>query len=133
MRAANAGDDGAYKRLLSVLAPVLRAGARRGLARSGVSDNDSEDLVQETLLAIHLKRHTWDPARPIGPWIRAIARNKLIDYLRRRGGRTDLPIEDFEEILPAATESRASRDERRRVLHRRATRAPARCRAMHPA
>jgi RNA polymerase sigma-70 factor, ECF subfamily len=106
MRAAIAGDDGAYRRLLSVLAPVLRAGARRGLTRSGVSDNDSEDLVQETLLAIHLKRHTWDPARPIGPWIRAIARNKLIDYLRRRGGRTDLPIEDFEEVLPAATESR---------------------------
>ena len=105
MRAATAGDEGAYRRLLNVLAPVLRGTARRGLARSGASDSDSEDLVQETLLAIHLKRHTWDPTRPIGPWIRAIARNKLIDHLRRRGGRTDLPIDDFEEILPAPTES----------------------------
>jgi RNA polymerase sigma-70 factor (ECF subfamily) len=75
------------------------------LSRSGASDSDSEDLVQETLLAIHLKRHTWDASRPIGPWIRAIARNKLIDHLRRRGGRTDLPIEDFEEVLPAPAES----------------------------
>jgi RNA polymerase sigma-70 factor (ECF subfamily) len=61
--------------------------------------------VQETLLAIHLKRHTWDAARPIGPWIRAIARNKLIDHLRRRGGRIDVPIEGFEEILPARTDA----------------------------
>ena len=101
MRAAIAGDEAAYRRLLTSLAPVLRATARRGLARTGASESDSEDLVQETLLAIHLKRHTWDAVRPIGPWIRAIARNKLIDHLRRRGGRIEVPIEGFEEILPA--------------------------------
>ena len=100
MRAAIAGDEAAYRRLLTSLAPVLRATARRGLARTGASESDSEDLVQETLLAIHLKRHTWDAVRPIGPWIRAIARNKLIDHLRRRGGRIEVPIEGFEEILP---------------------------------
>ena len=101
MRAANAGDAAAYQRLLKGLVPALRAAARRGLARARVSDADSEDIVQETLLAIHLKRHTWDAGRPIGPWIRAIVRNKLVDNLRRRGGRTDLPIEGFEEILSA--------------------------------
>jgi RNA polymerase sigma-70 factor (ECF subfamily) len=101
MQAAIAGDEAAYRRLLNSLAPVLRATARRGLSRTRTSESDSEDLVQETLLAIHLKRHTWDAARPIGPWIRAIARNKLIDHLRRRGGRVEVPVEDFEEILPA--------------------------------
>jgi RNA polymerase sigma-70 factor (ECF subfamily) len=104
MRAANAGDTAAYGRLLRSMAPVLRSIARRGLARSKQGDADSEDLVQETLLAIHLKRHTWDMDRPIGPWIRAIARNKLIDHLRRRGGRIDLTINDFLELLPASDE-----------------------------
>jgi RNA polymerase sigma-70 factor (ECF subfamily) len=101
MRAANAGDAAAYDRLLRQLAPVLRAGASRGLARSGLGPADAEDVVQETLLAIHLKRHTWDTGLPIGPWINAIARNKLIDFLRRRRGRVDVPIDDLAEVLPA--------------------------------
>jgi RNA polymerase sigma-70 factor (ECF subfamily) len=101
MRAAMAGDSGAYDRLLRDLAAALRPIARRGLARAGRSISEAEDVVQEILLAVHLKRHTWDQAQPIGPWIRAIARNKLIDALRRRGGHYDLPIEDFAESLPA--------------------------------
>ena len=101
MRAANAGDDAAYRRLLRALAPWLRAVARRGLARMTSGGTDPEDVVQDTLLAIHLKRHTWDEVRPIAPWLRAIARNKMIDHLRRRGGRIDVPIEGLEEILPA--------------------------------
>ncbi len=106
MRAANAGDAAAYRRLLKDLAPVLRAAARRGFVRAGC-DADAEDVVQETLLAIHLKRHTWRSEEPIGPWIWAIARNKLIDALRRRGRRVELPIEDFAEVLPAE-EARAT-------------------------
>ncbi len=60
MRAGNAGDADSYRRLLLQLAPVLRAAARRGLARAGMADTDAEDVVQETLLAIHLKRQSWD-------------------------------------------------------------------------
>ena len=56
MRAGSAGDALAYWRLLMQLTPVLRAAARRGLARAGMADTDAEDVVQETLLAIHLKR-----------------------------------------------------------------------------
>ncbi len=104
MRRANDGDAAAYERLLRTLAPVLRAAARRGLARAGKSDADAEDVVQETLLAIHLKRHTWDAAAPLGPWVRAIARNKLIDALRRRGRRIEMPIDDFADLLPDTTE-----------------------------
>jgi RNA polymerase sigma-70 factor, ECF subfamily len=101
MRAANAGDGSAYARLLRELAPVLRSNARRGLVRAGMPVADAEDVVQETLIAIHLKRHTWDAAFPIGPWIGAIARNKLIDALRRRNRHAAVPIDDVSETLAA--------------------------------
>ena len=56
-------------------------------------------MVQETLLAVHLKRHTWDESQPLLPWVRAIAQNKLIDFLRRRGRRVHVPIDEFSETL----------------------------------
>jgi RNA polymerase sigma-70 factor (ECF subfamily) len=99
MRAGNAGDADCYRRLLLQLTPVLRAVARRGLASAGMADTDAEDVVQETLLAIHLKRQSWDEDAPLGPWLRAIARHKMIDTLRRRGRRIDLPLDDFAEVL----------------------------------
>jgi len=100
MRSANAGDTAAYHRLLSAIAPVLRAAARRGLLRAGQSPDQSEDIVQDTLLAVHLKRHTWDPTAPFAPWLFTIARNKLIDALRRRGRRVFVDIDDFTDVLP---------------------------------
>ena len=101
MRAANAGDSGAYRLLLEALAPFLRTLAHQGFMRAGLGGSEVEDVVQETLLAIHLKRQTWDVDQAFTPWVRAIARNKLIDNLRRRGNRTELPIEDFVEVLAA--------------------------------
>ncbi len=101
MRAATAGDETAYRTFLKAVTPALRAMARRSLARYGLSANDAEDVVQDTLLAIHLKRQTWDSDRPIGPWISAIARNKFIDQMRRRGHRIEVPVEDMAEILAA--------------------------------
>lgn len=101
MLAANAGDQTAYRRLLGLLAAALRATVRRNLVRIGMSQADCEDIVQETLLALHLKRQTWDPSAPLGPWVRAIARNKMIDSIRRRGRAVSVPIDDLIEILPA--------------------------------
>jgi RNA polymerase sigma-70 factor (ECF subfamily) len=117
MRASAAGDAAAYERLLRDLAAALRPVARRGLARAGRPVSDAEDIVQDTLLAVHLKRHTWDPGQPLGPWVRAIAHHKLVDALRRRGSRYDLPIEEFSEIIPAeeAGEPLAQRDVERHV------------------
>ena len=89
MRSAISGDSAAYHRLLKAITPVLRAAARRGLARAGQPVDQSEDIVQEILLAVHLKRHTWDANAPFAPWLFAIARNKLIDALRRTR-QTDL-------------------------------------------
>jgi RNA polymerase sigma-70 factor (ECF subfamily) len=101
MRAANAGDARSYRRLLEELTPVLRAAARFGLRRAGLADMDAEDVVQDTLLAIHLKRQSWDEDAPLGPWLRAIMRHKMIDALRRRSGRINVPVDDFADLLPA--------------------------------
>jgi RNA polymerase sigma-70 factor (ECF subfamily) len=100
MRSAISGDDAAYHRLLKAVTPVLRAAARRGLARAGQPVDQSEDIVQDILLAVHLKRHTWDVNAPFAPWLFAIGRNKLIDSLRRRGRRVFVNIDDFAEIIP---------------------------------
>jgi len=105
MRQALAGDGAAYHRLLKTVTPVLRAAARRGLARAGQPIDQSEDIVQDILLAVHLKRHTWNVDAPFAPWLFAIARNKLIDALRRRGRRIFVNVDDFAETLadqPAA-------------------------------
>ena len=115
MRAANAGDEIAYRRLLEALAPFLRPIVGRGFAIAGFGNSDVEDVVQETLLAIHLKRQTWDEHQALIPWVRAIARHKVIDSLRRRGQRVELPIDDLLEVLPAesGTEQLSSRDTER--------------------
>src|ERR1700759_1282421 len=100
MQAAISGDSAAYHRLLKAVTPVLRAAARRGLARAGQPVDQAEDIVQDILLAVHLKRHTWDAEAPFAPWLFAIARNKLIDALRRRGRRVFVNIDDFAETIP---------------------------------
>src|SRR4029079_9416390 len=101
MRAAMAGDEVAYRTFLKAVTPAIRATARRNLARFGLGDAYGGDVVQATLLAIHLKRQTWDRDRPIGPWIAAIARNKFIDLMRRRGRAVQVPIEDVASMLAA--------------------------------
>ena len=85
MRAAIAGDEGVYRRLLEEIGRSVRAMARGAFSRAGVGDADVEDAVQETLLAIHLKRQTWDAGQPLAPWVYAIARHKIVDAMRRRG------------------------------------------------
>lgn len=99
MRAANRGDTECYRRLLHELALMLRGVVARAFGRAGLGSEDVEDVVQETLLALHLKRHTWDKRQRLFPWVHAIARNKLIDNLRRRGRRVHVPIDDFAETL----------------------------------
>lgn len=75
------GDSRAYLRLLQEVAPYLRALA----ARRHRNPDDIEDAVQDVLLTIHTIRHTYDPTRPFGPWLVAIANRRFIDRLRRQG------------------------------------------------
>ena len=114
MRSAISGDSAAYHRLLKAVTPVLRAAARRGLARAGQPVDQSEDIVQDILLAVHLKRHTWDVNAPFAPWLFAIARNKLIDALRRRGRRVFVNIDDFAETIPSEPAAETAPAERGR-------------------
>lgn len=108
MRLARQGDEDAYRRLLGKVAAWLRGIVRRGLVSAGRGIADSEDIVQETLLAMHLKRDTWDETQPIGPWLRAIARHKLLDHLRRRGFHDHLDIDDYADSPEAAIADDAS-------------------------
>jgi RNA polymerase sigma-70 factor (ECF subfamily) len=101
MRVALGGDEAAYRRLLTDLAGLLRGWTRRELSRQGYDIADAEDIVQETLIAVHLKRSTWDTDRPFLPWLRAVGRHKMIDSLRRRGRRVMVPIDEFADLLPA--------------------------------
>lgn len=97
---AQDGDEVAYKQCLSLLSGRLRAYLRRRLS---AQPDDVEDLVQETLLALHLQRGTYDPSLPVSAWAVAIARHKLIDVWRRRGRRDAWhdAIEDVDEALLA--------------------------------
>jgi RNA polymerase sigma-70 factor (ECF subfamily) len=108
MRAAISGDAAAYRRFLVAVTPHLRAMARRRCRIAGASEGDAEDIVQEVLLAIHLKRGTWDQSRPISPWITAIVRNKLVDALRRRGRHVAVPIEDVIDTLAVEDDTDAA-------------------------
>lgn len=99
MRAANAGDQASYRRALERIARLLRTRVRNGLAKLGRGLEDVEDIVQEALLAVHLKRQTWDADKPVEPWVVAIARYKLVDHLRRRGFHNHVDIDEVADSL----------------------------------
>lgn len=104
--AALAGDGQAYGVFLGDLSGHLRAFLRKRLARY---PEDVEDLVQEVLLAVHNQRHTYDPGQPLTAWAYAIARYKLVDLLRHRGGRDALTETlDDDSALFAARDDEAA-------------------------
>ena len=107
------GDDAAYRHFLERLAGHLRAYLGRRLF--GWPD-DVEDLVQECLLVMHNKRHTYQSDQPLTAWVHAIARHKLIDLLRARAGREALhvPLDDDSPLFAAS--DRDARDARRDLL-----------------
>lgn len=119
-----AGDASAHARLLGELAGYLRAYFIR---RLGGSAADAEDLVQETLLAIHLKRETYDTRAPFTPWAYAIGRYKLLDHFRRQGVRRAVPLEDAGVLVAADS---AEEGTVRRDLDRLLADLPARQRAV---
>src|SRR5579862_2560699 len=88
------GDPEAHEFLLTALVPLLRSFFRRRIR--GAQD-DAEDLVQETLLAVHARRATYDRNRAFTVWLYAIARYKLVDHFRRH--RHQCPIEELSEML----------------------------------
>lgn len=110
LRLAMNGDAQAYNRFLLAVTPHLRAMARRRCDQFGAPASEAEDVVQEVLLTIHLKRGTWDSERPLGPWLVTIVRNKLIDSLRRRGRHVNVPLDDVSDFLEAKDETHEAAD-----------------------
>ncbi|MBI1188986.1 MAG: sigma-70 family RNA polymerase sigma factor [Alphaproteobacteria bacterium] len=106
-----AGDADAHRAFLAEAAGALRAYFRNRLRNA---PEDAEDLVQETLIAVHTKRDTFDPRYPLSAWLYAIARYRLIDFVRRKKRRgIAIPIEDADDALfsaPAQEASDARRD-----------------------
>jgi RNA polymerase sigma-70 factor (ECF subfamily) len=102
MLASLDGDAASYRSLMSELRDHLRRYFRRRL-RTDLLDQ-AEDLVQETLLAMHTRRMTYDPRRPFTAWIYAIARYKLVDLLRSLQQQRHVPIDDLSDFLRAGSE-----------------------------
>src|ERR1700731_2971407 len=92
-----AGDAAAYRIFLDELTTHLRSYLRR---RLGGLPDEVEDLLQELLLAVHNKRHTYDPKQPLTAWTQAIARYKHVDLLRRRSRNvlTD-PLDEDDQVF----------------------------------
>jgi len=123
---ALAGDAVAYQQFLSALGSHLRAFFRRRLSQT---PDDVEDLVQESLLAVHNSRHTYRAEQPLTAWVHTIARYKLIDFLRARSRREALndPWDDESQLFAEShSEAAEARHDLGRILqslperHRRA-------------
>jgi RNA polymerase sigma-70 factor (ECF subfamily) len=101
MERAQGGDRRAYAALLTEVATLVR-----GFVRSRLQAHDAiEDIVQETLLSIHRDRHSYDPARPFGPWMYAIARHRMLDFVaKQRRNRERETSWQRVAPAPAATE-----------------------------
>jgi RNA polymerase sigma-70 factor (ECF subfamily) len=123
MLAGLAGETGPYRKLLDELSGLLRA----YYGRRAPPGMDAEDLVQETLIAVHSRRATYDPGQPFTAWAYAIARYKLIDALRRGRAHLRAPLEDADALFvaPDAEAAMAGRD-----LDRVLARLPARTQAL---
>lgn len=99
-----AGDARAYEAALTAIAALVRRLALRQLARGQLGTADIEDVVQDVLIAVHDKRHTWDAGRPLEPWLAGIVRYKLLTARRARARdrlATAALLDDLADILPA--------------------------------
>jgi RNA polymerase sigma-70 factor (ECF subfamily) len=104
-----AGDEAAHRAFLTEAAALLRAFFR---ARLRGRNEDAEDLVQETLVALHTRRESYDPNYPLTAWLYAIARYRLIDFLRRAKHRNHASLDgvDIGETDPDYEAADAKRD-----------------------
>nr|WP_233172093.1 sigma-70 family RNA polymerase sigma factor [Dyella sp. ASV21] len=116
MAAAQGGDRLAYERVLGDSLSLIRAAARR----QGVSVDQLDDVVQETLLTVHKVRHTYDPSRSYDAWLSAIAGRRAIDALRSHGrrGRRELHDEHAYDTVAELDDATAAteRDQEARRL-----------------
>jgi RNA polymerase sigma-70 factor (ECF subfamily) len=100
MLAGRSGDAVAYRSLLEKLSAQLRGYFKGKLNRVNRGAVEAEDLVQDTLLAVHTRSATYDSSQLFTPWVYAIARYKLVDYLRRtKISFKDVPATETEDLI----------------------------------
>lgn len=93
------GDQTAYRQFLCAISDLLRRYVQRQLYRLQRSTFEAEDIVQEVLLAIHTKRHVYDRDVPVTAWAHAIARYRMIDYLRASGhAARNIPLDEIDDL-----------------------------------
>jgi RNA polymerase sigma-70 factor (ECF subfamily) len=107
MRSSQSGDVESYRVLLTRIRTMLQRYTENSFARFGLgASGGQEDVLQDILLAIHLKRHTYDPEQFFLPWLYAVARYKVIDHLRKNkvGLRSTVSLDDelenVETLMP---------------------------------
>jgi RNA polymerase sigma-70 factor (ECF subfamily) len=105
LASAQDGDAAAYEALLHEIVPALRAFVGARIRETAAA----EDVVQNVLLSLHRARHTYQPSRPFGPWLRAIARNAIADAFRARGRRAEreTALSDADRVADEREPSRA--------------------------
>lgn len=105
MRAARRGDAGGYEALLEDIGRTLRVLVGRKLTRLGMGTDQTEDIVQEALLGLHMMRDRWDDSRPFLPWLHAIVRYKIGDAMRKRSRearhRCDVTLDELSDVIAA--------------------------------
>ncbi len=98
LAAGQAGDARAYRLFLAEASGFLRS----IVLRTGILPHSVDDVVQEALITIHAIRHTYDPQRPIKPWLTAIARRRAVDWRRKSNSAAAREIAFDPEIVAAA-------------------------------
>ena len=126
MRAAQAGDTAAYRTLLRDCVPVIAVTARY----TGLPADRIDDVVQDTLITLHRARATYDPARDLLPWLRAIAHRRAVDAMRVHGRTKVREVHDpaaYEAQADAAPDAleQVGRHDDRAALHDAVSRLPA--------
>lgn len=110
------GNSGAYRLYLIKLSSLLRPYVKRRLVSVGGSSDDFEDIVQEALIAIHAKRHTYEPDLPVTAWAYAITRYKLIDHLRTSSRRISTePLWEADGLIDDREQIEATLDVRKGI------------------
>lgn len=93
-------DQAAYRQFLKDLRSALRSHLQKRILALRQHHLDVEDVVQDTLIAVHRKSHTWDGQTPVTAWITAIARYRLIDLMRRSGSAgSEVPLEEAAALV----------------------------------
>ena len=112
---AQQGDQKALQKFLEMLLPILQKWVAR---RLGADEAAREDIVQEVMIAVHQKHHTWRQDLPITPWLAAITRYKIVDHFRRQGRNRLLVPEELAESVGVEDPDPTLRRDARSLINR---------------